>query len=118
MTNDKRNAAQSKVRRTSDGRLLWWCVACGRAHGGDSSRWVFNGDEEHPTFSPSFLVRSGHYIPDHTGDCWCVWNSAHPNEPSGFACIRCHTFVRNGQIQYLGDCSHEYAGKTVEMVAF
>lgn len=107
-----------KVRRTEDGSLLWWCVACGHAHGGPPSRWSFNGDEEHPTFTPSFLVRSGHYIPGHTGDCWCTWNATHPEDPSGFACRVCHTVIRNGQIQYLGDCTHAYAGKTIDMVAF
>lgn len=107
-----------KVRRTEDGSLLWWCVACSRAHGGPPSRWAFNGDEENPTFTPSFLVRSGHYIPGHTGDCWCTWNAAHPEDPSGFACRVCHTFVRDGKIQYLGDCTHAYAGKTIDMVAF
>lgn len=30
----------------------------------------------------------------------------------------CHSFVRDGQIQYLGDCTHEYAGKTVDLPDF
>ncbi len=107
-----------KIHRADDGSLLWWCVACDCAHGGTPDRWTFNGDEEHPTFSPSFLVRSGHYIPGHTGDCWCKWDAKHPDEPSGFQCGVCHTFVRDGKIQYLADCTHVYAGKTVEMVAF
>jgi hypothetical protein len=31
---------------------------------------------------------------------------------------RCHLFIRNGKIQFLGDCTHELAGKTVDMVEF
>ena len=53
--------------------------------------WKFNGDVENPTFSPSLLV----------------WASR-PEK-------RCHLFVREGKIQFLGDCFHEFAGKTVEM---
>ena len=29
---------------------------------------------------------------------------------------RCHLFVTKGKIQYLQDCTHELAGKTVDMV--
>ena len=28
---------------------------------------------------------------------------------------RCHSFIRDGKIQYLNDCTHEFAGKTVEL---
>ena len=109
---------KQKVRKASDGSHHWFCIACGRAHGGPSNRWAFNGDFDKPTFSPSFLIRSGHYIPGHTGACWCTYNAQHPDDPSGFACLVCHTFVRDGKIDYLADCTHGYAGQTLDMVAF
>ena len=28
---------------------------------------------------------------------------------------RCHSFVKDGMIQFLGDCTHELANKTVEL---
>ena len=28
---------------------------------------------------------------------------------------KCHSFVTDGQIQYLGDCTHELAGQTVPL---
>ena len=28
----------------------------------------------------------------------------------------CHTFVTDGRIQYLGDCTHALAGQTVDMI--
>lgn len=28
----------------------------------------------------------------------------------------CHSFVRNGKIEYLNDCTHELAGQTVELL--
>ena len=27
----------------------------------------------------------------------------------------CHSFVTNGRIQYLGDCTHKLAGQTVDL---
>jgi hypothetical protein len=79
--------------------------------------WVFNGNYDRPTFSPSILVTSGHYAGSGS-KCWCTYNAseiAAGREPSGFKCSRCHSFVRNGQIQFLTDCTHKLAGKTVDL---
>lgn len=57
--------------------------------------WSWNGALYKPTFSPSILTQ----LP---------WGDDRKE-------IRNHVFVRNGMIQYLGDCSHEYAGKTMEL---
>lgn len=54
--------------------------------------WSWNGDFEKPTVNPSVLLTR----PGMTN----------------------HLFIRDGKIQYLSDCTHEYAGKTVEMVDF
>ena len=62
------------------------------------SRWRFNGDFEKPTFSPSMLM---------TYD-------GHENPETGH--VRDHFFVRDGKIQYLSDCNHNMAGKTVDMI--
>ncbi len=56
--------------------------------------WKFNGDLEKPTFSPSILVT---YFEDETVK------------------ERCHSFVRDGQIQFLSDCTHALASQTVEL---
>ena len=55
------------------------------------SPWQWNGDIEKPTFSPSMLV-----------------NKDYPES-------RCHSFVREGKIQYLDDCFHELKNQTVEL---
>jgi hypothetical protein len=47
--------------------------------------WTFNGDFVKPTFTPSILVRSGHYMEGHTGDsCWCTYNAEHSDDPAPF----------------------------------
>jgi Family of unknown function (DUF6527) len=53
------------------------------------ARWLFNGDMQSPTFSPSVHIVG-----------------------------KCHSFVSAGKIQFLSDCSHELAGRTVELEPF
>ena len=58
--------------------------------------WQFNGDLERPTFTPSLLVNgTDGYL-----------NPAMP---------RCHSFIRDGTIQFLGDSTHALAGQTVDL---
>lgn len=58
---------------------------------GGGPGWSFNGDLDRPTFSPSILV--------------------YPSHKQG----RCHSFVRDGKIEFLGDCDHALKGQTVEL---
>lgn len=104
----------AKLLRASDDRWIFWCEGCDSYHFVDR-RWTFNGNQESPTFQPSLLVRSGHYSPDHTGDCWCDYNAKHPDEPSKFACSVCHSYVTDGKMQYLSDSTHALAGQTVPL---
>lgn len=60
-----------------------------------SDRWTFNGDFDNPTFSPSL-------------NTW--WHKA-----DGTTVRRCHSFIRDGRIQFLADSTHELAGQTVEL---
>jgi hypothetical protein len=62
-----------------------YCPACKTPHTFNST-WGFNGDMDKPTVRHSLLV-SGYR--DEVG----------PN-------YRCHSFIRDGFIEYLGDCSH------------
>jgi len=69
------------------------CPGCKDTHIFDS-RWTFNGDMEKPTFRASMLVNQ--------------------DDPKS----RCHSFVTDGQIQFLDDCFHELKGKTVPLEPF
>lgn len=112
---------------TSDGRPLGWmvfCPACGSGHLFDKGRWTFDGDHERPTFNPSMLIRTvrlpdlapgeadyakgpdGKYLLDETGRI------------RGARDWVCHSFVRDGQIQYLDDCTHDLKGQTVPLPEF
>jgi len=104
------------LRTAEGGALAFWCPGC-QEHHGVNGTWSFNGDYDRPTFSPSVLVSSGHYMSTHKpGDsCWCTYNARHPDEPSPFKCHRCHSFVRGGMIEFLSDSTHHLAGKTVPL---
>lgn len=71
-----------------------WCPGC-EMHHMLSSSWTFNGDLVNPTFSPSLLVR---------------YNWGEKQTP-----CRCHSFIRDGKIQFLDDCTHKLAGQTIEL---
>lgn len=86
-----------------------YCPACRSTHLFNSpdhptsggAKWSFNGDADRPTFAPSMLVRSN--PPDHPG--------YNPRCSSSV----CHSFVRDGRIEYLGDCTHTMAGQTIDL---
>ncbi len=79
--------------------FFWFdCPGCGYGHHvttkeyrGNTPEWDFNGGLDCPTVSPSLLVLAS--FPD----------------------TRCHSFIKNGKIQFLSDCFHELAGKTVDL---
>jgi hypothetical protein len=103
----------AKIKRftTADGgyhgELGFYCPGCKQEHfifdnetNPEASRgycWQFNKDFENPTIKPSVLVqRQGH-------------NGNHNT------LNRCHSFITDGKIEFLSDCTHELAGKTVEL---
>lgn len=115
--------ARGVLRTLEGGLVAFWCPGCEELHQvrvrpADSPSWDFNGDYDRPTFSPSILVRSGHFLPSHKpGDgCWCTYCAEDGADGTpGFSCKQCHSFVRDGKIQFLGDCSHSLAGQTVDI---
>lgn len=87
-----------KTDLTSDGLLCWHCPGCDGGHCvpvTGPNAWTWNGERQKPTLTPSVLVNRGRANP-----------TAHI----------CHVFITEGRIQFLGDCTHGLAGKTVEMV--
>lgn len=119
--------ALSKILRNAEGgRLLFWCPGCNSshqiAHGeGPGPRWGWNGSAETPTFTPSVLVTGRDFTEKGWADyeAWCA--SGHPDlagKAFDSVDVRCHSFVTNGQIQFLSDCTHKLAGQTVPLAEF
>jgi hypothetical protein len=63
---------------------------------GAEPRWQFDGNLERPTLAPS-LLRT-----------YTVTGESTPK-------LVCHSFVRNGRIEYLNDCTHAMRGQTVDL---
>lgn len=114
-----------KLKRTTSNELRFYCLGCKTDHAvwhaknaeyPDHTVWDWNGSMDNPTFTPSILVKTGHYAySESRTHCWCTYNKEHPNKPSPFTCQRCHSFITLGQIKYLHDCTHEFAGLTIEL---
>jgi hypothetical protein len=91
-----------------DGYMLW-CPGCKFAHviytknAPGKPVWKFDGNEEKPTFEPSLL---------------CTWGDSEPTTEKAPVRHVCHSFIRDGQWQFLGDCTHELANKTVPLEPF
>ncbi len=82
----------------TDKRFLFFCPGCLKRHqfrvAGPEPRWIFNGDVERPTVSPSIFTDAG-------------WLDR-----------RCHCFIADGRIQFLDDCFHHLRGTTIDLPDF
>lgn len=91
------------VCRADSGRWLFHCPGCGSAHFFDS-RWTFNGDVEKPTFRASLLIHHAMHA-----------RHAEDGTVETFERPRCHSFVTDGNIEFLADSTHALSGKTVPL---
>lgn len=126
----------SEILRRADDLLIFKCPGCNCNHGvriralsspGDNHGpgWEWNGSADRPTFTPSVVIRSYRYPhpfepetnPEHTeirnafrqdAKAGHEWMINHPKWGTV-----CHAFVRDGQMEFLGDCTHGLAGQTV-----
>ena len=112
----------AKVRFCDNRRYLTFrCPGCDDFHVvnvADRGRacWTWNGSEEAPTFQPSILVRSGHHVPWFDGgQCYCTWDKKDQEDFADLKCTICHSFVTDGAIQFLDDCTHHLKGQTVPL---
>lgn len=97
---------QTKLQSIGGDLLAFSCPGCNAIHQvkiRGPHAWGYNDDAEAPTFTPSILV---------------TW----PANPEAIEAFkewrterRCHSFVTDGQIQFLGDCTHALAGQTVTL---
>lgn len=90
---------------------MFWCPGCDEAHVIGPS-WTFNGNFDRPTFQPSVLVTGVQKITDAEYEKVMAGEKIEPRP------LRCHSFVTDGQIHFLSDCTHASAGQTIALRAF
>jgi hypothetical protein len=61
-----------------------------------TGNWTWNGDTERPTLKPSILTHA-------------EFGEARETKV-------CHSYVNDGRIQFLSDCTHEYRDQTVDLL--
>lgn len=95
----------TKLRRTTNG-IVHWCPACKDTHSfaldnpqHNGAKWVWDGNVEAPTVSPSMRIRWG--------------SQADPKWPARGGV--CHYTLTMGMINYCGDCTHELKGHSVPL---
>jgi hypothetical protein len=90
------------------GTVYFHCPGCNGSHAVSIRKeagrgWTYNENPERPTFTPSVLVTY----------------RANPDASEEFKEWRteriCHSFVTDGRIQFMNDCTHELAGQTVDL---
>jgi hypothetical protein len=109
-----------KLRSLQGNRLGFMCPGCKELHqvtvlpaigprGAETSTphpvWGYNGNPDAPTFTPSIMVWWSE--PSDIDDEF--------DDPSKDRQCRCHSFVTDGRIQFLSDCTHALAGQTVDL---
>lgn len=62
-----------------------------------TGNWSWNGDVEKPTLKPSIRTSATFEVTNRVEKV-------------------CHSFVNDGKIQFLGDCTHELAGQTLDLL--
>ena len=90
----------AKVHLDPGSVVSFTCPGCGLPHAlnlnpAERPCWQFSGDAGNPTIAPSI-------------NAWREFGASRHAE-------RCHSFVRNGRIQFLPDSTHDLAGKTVDL---
>lgn len=123
--------ALSKVLRAAEGgRLMFWCPGCNEAHvvrdkaaAGTEAGWTYNGNPDKPTFTPSILVRGvgiegGDAELDRILDEYKLPEDRERVLADKRIATVCHSYVTDGRIQFLSDCTHGLAGQTLDLPPF
>lgn len=119
------SALSKKLRKMSDSLISYWCQGCKSWHtikvkGEGHPRWEWNGNVEMPTFKPSVLVAGRDFTEKGWADydAWIEAGCPKPAPTFEGVDTRCHTFITDGMVQFLNDCTHEYAGQTLPLPDF
>lgn len=81
---------------------VFYCPGCASGHTVrvvGQGAWEWNGDRDRPTLSPSVKV---------------TYNGKDAGVDGAPPAV-CHSYVRDGQIEFLSDCTHALAGQTVPL---
>lgn len=94
--------------------VRWWCPGCGDHHvvpyTGENA-WDWNQSLTEPTLNPSILVLSRNKLINEDLPSDKLLSASNITTTP-----QCHSFMKDGNLIFLGDSTHYLAGKSVEMV--
>lgn len=105
-------------------KAYFHCPGCDGSHAvvvrhpQGSHCWGYNENENKPTFTPSILVNSTDFTEKGERDYQAWADAGYPNPAPEYFETKpsvCHSFVTDGRIQFLDDCTHELKGQTVDL---
>lgn len=114
---------------TGDEGLTYWCQGCDSIHSTKTKgagAWGWNGDIERPVFTPSVMLTSTRLTEKGEAEME-AWRACGMPARDGvkFDSIPyiCHSFVgcngaQPGEVIFLRDCTHSFAGQTVALPDF
>lgn len=108
-----------KLRGISADLVAFMCPGCKELHqirvrtdgANTGGAWGYNQNPDAPTFSPSIKVTGKQSViidGERTGE-WVLDENGRVKD------MCCHSFVKDGHIQFLGDCTHDLKNQTVEL---
>lgn len=97
--------AKASIYRNRQELIRIKCPGCDHVLETDENsnpHWKFNNNFESPSFIPSLLVKTGKYVDPKFED------------DDNLSSV-CHSFIRDGKIEFLNDSTHHLSGQTVEL---
>lgn len=114
-----------RAKNAEGGMVMYWCPGCESCHGVSTepskpnpltgAKWQWNGSLERPTFEPSVLVHPAETIAKDAPELSETESLQEWADKYRTKTPRCHHYVRDGRIEFLSDCDHALAGKTVDL---
>jgi len=101
-----------KLRTHADGRGTFNCPGCNMIHTikvSGAGAWTYNFNSKAPTIQPSIKVSGVVPLTD------AEYERVIAGEKHVAVHYVCHSFIRDGQIEFLTDCTHSLAGQTVPL---
>lgn len=113
-----------KMRMGDDGNPVFFCPGCKCGHKVwvahpnevTGATWSWNSSMDKPTFQPSILITHPIWHPPVTQENQDEWRK-NP-WPQTQVTHTCHSYVTDGHIQFLADCTHHLKDQTVELPDF
>ncbi len=90
-------------------RMSFYCRGCEMKHQVNDIHWRWSRDRVKPTVTPSILVTGTVPLTDEEIDLVMA------GTPVKVQPLRCHSYITDGKIIYLSDCSHHLADQVVDL---